>query len=251
MNWVRPVFLFVVLATISTEALASLDALESPAIGSEPPSAPPRNIETPRMTMPPFYDGHSFHSQWGLGATLTPASRLWYLGKLSYPTDSVPDSNFLLGIQADLLWRVHPRLTLNLSAGVFGVPFGYASDIEYPISLGVRVYLRSLPQNTRRVYLMPYLVGAFQMTVQADTSYYGFDGFGGAYYMVRDPAAALHLGGNVGVGLEVRYKHHFTLSADLRAVGQGPIDVYGYGKNLYSRFGLTLNLGLAGYFSTD
>ncbi len=177
-----------------------------------------------------------FQKQFGIGGTMIPVYGAWYLGR---------EGGYYGGVQLDFLGRVHPQLTLEGSVGIIAAA---RSLIEFPISLGMRVYLRALPTRIDRIYLMPYLTVGFQVGIPLDRSrYFYIDGFGGSYPQVYSPAAALYIGANLGAGLEIRFKRHFAMNVDLRFTGDGAVDIYQYERNIYPRLGLRLGIGVAGY----
>lgn len=165
-------------------------------------------------------------------------------------------------IGLELLFRAHPRLTLELSVQYQSVTQDYYTDGYYeyttgptaangfyydrrdvPILAGARVHLGRLLSP-----VSPYLVGAF----------------GATYSRLYQPDSYLyeeHWFGEVqgGAGLEIRGGRHFYLTLDLRALGRfRGIDANNPNEGVYSdgyvsvpamgnQGGFILNFGIGGY----
>lgn len=162
----------------------------------------------------------------------------------------------------ELLFRVHPRLTLELSAQYQSVTQNYYTDGYYtystgptaangfyydrydvPLLAGARVHL-GRPLS----FVSPYLVGAF----------------GATYSRLYQPDSYLyeaHWFGEVqgGAGLEIRGGRHFYLTFDVRGLGRfRKIDLNDPNEGVYSdgnvsvpamgnQGGFILNFGIGGY----
>lgn len=178
--------------------------------------------------------------------------------------NSAVGSHSLGAVGLELLFRAHPRLTLELSMQYQKVSSDYYSDGYYdystgpianngypydrmnlPILGGLRVHL-----GPALSAISPYLVGAFGATygrlAQPDSYYVESHWFGEA---------------QGGVGVEIRGGRHFYLTADLRGFGRfrsvdpnSPsegryIDAFGLSQPaMGSSGGVIFNFGIGGYF---
>lgn len=170
-------------------------------------------------------------------------------------TNSVLDSGGFGqgGIGGELLVRMHPHLSLEVTAQYMGTGAGtnyeygfFRSDI--PLTVGLRIHL-----GNPFWWASPYLVVA----AGADRGHMEVDD-GGPALLVEE---AWFFDGQFGGGVEFRVGRHFAITLDGRFVGLfrdtnnavavtgadllgQPVDVPIMGN----QFGMHFNLGLAGYF---
>lgn len=154
------------------------------------------------------------------------------------------------GVGGELLFRAHPRLTLELAAqyqstrGDQTALYAGYDRIDAPLTVGLRVHL-----GNPYWLVSPYLVGAIgadfaRVYVPTTTDW------------LREQAWLFEGGG--GGGFELRLGRHVALNMDLRAVArlrtdqkarQQVIDVTGLTSDILGdQFSLQFNVGLAAYF---
>lgn len=206
---------------------------------SNPSDLPPSSL-SPKVSAetPPF------RRQFGLGVTGIFAQGVLY----TFAKD--PWSYYHGGVQGDFLFQVHPRVTLELSGGViFSDAVNQKGErlTESPVSLGLRVYVKNFSHYKKCFDWTPYVAFAPQLNILWNgTPTSDYVKTGGISFSTSP--SSLYLGANLGVGVEFRIYEHFSLNADLRGFGQGPLDSAGTGVTLASRYGLRFALGIAGYF---
>lgn len=147
------------------------------------------------------------------------------------------------GIGLDLMFRVHPRLTLELGAGYHhgsstNSYLGQYARTDVPIFTGFRFYLGPLDWSAA-----PYLVAA----LGADCA-----------HARQQPEAVWVLEGQGGLGVEGRLGRHFSIDVDVRGFGRTRPNIASalyltdtYGNlipALNSQSGFLFNTGCAFYF---
>lgn len=189
-------------------------------------SSPTDNLPSAPMTSP----AASFQRQVGLGLTSIPVDSTWFL------MDSSASSLYMAGIGLDFPFRLHPRVTLELSfhaigspVTLLGIPFG-----QFSLLLGPRVYLTAPISTSRGTSVVPYLVFV------SETSVLGVDFHS---EIITLQGTTLFLGGQVGAGAEFRIQPQWTITADIRALARGPVD------SLTPLMGFRASVGFAYYFS--
>ncbi len=203
--------------------------------------SPKKDSSVSPLKKPPAFS-QTFHRQFGIGLTGVFGSGVFY------PFQEGTWSYYHGGIQLDILGRLHPRLTLEVSPGVLISNARDLDDhllVEFVSSVGLRIYLLSLPPQPEKVVFMPYVVAGFQLN-----ALFGADpvpDFSGQYSYYTIPPS-LYLGAFLGLGTEVRLKEHLALQIDIRGFAQGALDVYRYQVYLPPRLGVRFGVGIAWYF---
>lgn len=219
----------------------------SPAPMYAPPAygAPPVYAQPPVYVRPPSPPPRpwGFRPQFGLG--------IRFLG--AWNANAYTDVG-QGGVAGDLLFRVHPRLTLELSAAWLST----TTDSEYqtsysrrdvPLTLGTRIHLGN-PSWLASPYLALASGGGWARAYTPVADEFGF------LYEASD--AGWFWDAQLGGGLELRLGHHFALNLDLRLasrlrVDKQPrlevIDFSGAAVPILShQFGALFQFGLAAYF---
>jgi hypothetical protein len=166
-------------------------------------------------------------------------------------------------IGLDLLFRAHPRLTLELSVQYQSVTQDYYTDGYYTYSTG--------PTAASGFYYdrrdVPLLVGARVHLGRAlsPVSPYLVGAFGATYSRLYQPDSYFfeeHWFGEVqgGAGIEIRGGRHFFLTLDLRGLGRfRKIDPSSPNEGVYTdgatsvpamgnQGGFIFNIGIGGFF---
>ncbi len=210
--------------------------------GESKASLPGELMATAKEPASPPKEGSSFHRRFGIGFTLIPASGVFYV------FTNITFNFYYGGFQAELLGRLHPRITLQFSPGFYittaeahtGEPWK-----EFSFPLGIRVHLRALPALIPPRFFLPYVSLGLQNSLLFGETGEQYPELGIKTVYVAHPS--LKLGGYLGVGFELEVTPRFAVHAELRSFGQGTIDIYNHGLRP-GRAGLQLHLGVAGYF---
>jgi hypothetical protein len=124
------------------------------------------------------------------------------------------------GLAGDLLFRVHPRLTLELSAGWLSTTSSSEYENAYsrtdvPFTLGARIHIGN-PQWLASPYVLLAAGGGWARAYTPVVDEFG------ALYEASD--AGWFLDGQAGGGLELRLGHHVAINMDLRLATRLRID---------------------------
>ncbi len=186
-----------------------------------------------------------FNPQFGLGLTGIFAQGLWGL----------PEGNGIYhgGFQINFLWRVHPRVTLELSGGgVFSNRFAETGErlSEAVLSPGVRVFL-TMPKDNRVKFfqILPYVTAGPELTALYPQIHYESTTVGpNSVLHIERTYPLLYMGGHVGLGVEMRLSSYVALTLDAKFLAQGAIDFWGDSKqHSPARLGVRGSFGLAFY----
>lgn len=204
--------------------------------------APPTYAPAP-MTVRPPAPRYAFRPQFGLGFRAVGA---WGVNSF---TDFGQG-----GLSGDLLFRIHPRVTLEMTATWLGTTYNSEAQTGYsrydvPLTLGVRVY----PGHPAWV-AAPYFVFATGAGwARATTPVIDQDGL-----LFDATETAWFWDGQAGGGVELRLGRHVALNADVRVttrlrIDRGQrlevIDAVGNTVPIMGHQGGVLgNLGLSVYF---
>lgn len=250
-----PVMLFGVLLGVPGLAMAQSDPLPPPPVYTPPPAQPyaPQPYAQPYAPQPyaptyapqPAYAPRvvQFRPQMGLG--------LRVMG--SWNVNAFTDYG-QGGIGGELLFRAHPRLTVELT----GMWQGTSERSEYengyrrydvPVTAGLRVHL-----GNPRWLVSPYLaVAAGGVWARAYVPILGQSG-----YALEGRDTGWFAEGQLGGGLELRLGRHAAINLDARAATrlrvdrQQRLEVYdALGRTvpvMGNQFGLQFHLGLGFYF---
>ncbi len=187
----------------------------------------------------------------GLGLTFIPAQGVFYIEQ--------PSQYYQGGLRLEGLFRMHPRLTGEISVGFLGSNHTNAQDLSDPsqaemlmeatAALGLRFQLKPFPtifSSAKTVTSIPYLAiaaefsGLFPEVLSANR----FVRNGGR--AERALYALMSLGASLGGGVEFLVRKHFSFSIDARFFAHGIIDPNGRQSTMYAptRLGLRASLGI-------
>ena len=158
------------------------------------------------------------------------------------------------GVAGDLLFRVHPRLTLELTAAWLGTTSNSEFETAYsrsdvPFTLGTRIHLGN-PAWLASPYLALATGGGWARAYTPVSDEFGF------LYETTD--SGWFWDAQLGGGIELRLGRHFALNLDLRLASRVRVDkqprleVIDYSGAsvpiLSHQLGAQLHLGLAAFF---
>ncbi len=195
---------------------ALIKVLEALSAGSKsiPPSSPNTNVH-PTFEAPPSL----FRNQFGIGVTAFPAQYLWQIKSGL--------GHYQAGFQLDLSFRHNQRLTFELGLGFTG----YQEHQEFISNLGLRIHIHRLPKDPQKFHLAPYFV------------------LGGNFALGSPPQGStptnVYLGGQAGIGLELRFGDQATLHFDVRGLFRGNIEAQ---TPFALQAGLRTGVGFGFYF---
>lgn len=176
--------------------------------------------------------GNKFRFQFGFGITGIPVQEIWVV-----PSDS-GDHLYMGGVGLDFLFRVSPRTTIEVSFSGIGNADGLSAGYylgSFCLTIGPRINFLTPPKDPRRFHISPYFVAAGYLDVLA-----------GDFSIGSGPIlhVATALGGQVGVGVEIRLNSRWAFNADFRGLARWFVDP----ANSATFMGLRFGVGIAHYW---